>query len=93
MVPDLRTDLDVIARGFLEEFNAIHAGGEGLERLTSAVSPYSVGDRNAPLSAAGFPYPIEDGFFTLQAVNEANGTRESYQIEIDLDGAGAVRCG
>ncbi len=83
---DLRAQLDEIARGFLERFNAVHAAGEGLARLSFVRATNAAADRNAALSGAGFPFAIRDGAFTLQVVNEADGTRQSYLIPIDADG-------
>lgn len=81
-VRDLRIDLDRLARAFLTEFNAIHAGGEGLERYGSLLSANATSDREAPIVSGSLPFDVSRGFFQLQVYNEGNDTRETYSIEI-----------
>ncbi len=85
----LRDELNTLARELLVEFDRIHAGGEGLDRLRSVRATHAAGDRTAPLGAAGFPFPIENGHFELQVVAEADGSRKTYRVPIDLDGSGS----
>lgn len=84
---ELRDEIDTIAQGFLTEFNRVHAGGEGLVAHSSVRAAVQAEDRNGPLNGAGYPFPIEDGRFTLQVVNGGDDSRDSYVIEIDGNGS------
>ncbi|MFQ5654708.1 MAG: flagellar basal body rod C-terminal domain-containing protein, partial [Planctomycetota bacterium] len=88
IAPELRANLDSIAGALIGELNRLHTGGEGLARYTEVRALHAVGDRTAPLSGAGYPFPIEGGSFSLQVMNEGNDTRETYVLPIDLDGVG-----
>ncbi len=87
---DLRGELDGIANRLISELNTIHAGGEGLTRLTNALGSVAVSDRNAALSEAGIPFAIENGGFTLQVITEANGAAESFRINVDIDSMSVI---
>lgn len=83
---EFRAEIDALAQGFLTEFNRVHADGEGLVAHSFVRSATQVTNRAAPLGQAGFPFPIEDGRFTLQVINGGDGSRDSYVIEIDANG-------
>lgn len=86
---ELREDLDTVARLLLTELNAVHAGGEGLERLQSLRATHAVTGVGLPLDQAGLPFPVESGSFRLQVVQEGNGARLTYEIPIEVDGTSA----
>ncbi|MEE8142885.1 MAG: flagellar hook-associated protein FlgK [Planctomycetota bacterium] len=86
IVKSRRDQLDTLAKGLLDELNALHTGGEGLTRHTSVRSANAVDGGDLALASAGLPFAVEDGSFLMQVVNEGDGTRESYTIFIDADG-------
>ncbi len=67
------SDLDQIAATIIREVNRIHGQGRGLEGLSGVVtSSNSVTSGTTPLGAAGLPFSITNGSFTVDRF-DANG--------------------
>ncbi|HTN02096.1 MAG TPA: flagellar hook-associated protein FlgK, partial [Planctomycetaceae bacterium] len=82
------TQLDEWAGAFINEFNKIHASGEGVAKFTDVTGVTHLYDSTSPLSTAGLPFPPKHGSFEIKTVNQATGITETAQIGIDLDGIG-----
>ncbi|MFN0056825.1 MAG: flagellar hook-associated protein FlgK [Planctomycetota bacterium] len=87
LAPELRASLDTLARSVMSEMNKLHASGEGLARPASVRSAFSVADADAALGAAGYPYAITNGRLSLEVVLGGDGSRETYEFDIDATGA------
>lgn len=82
------TQLDEWTGAFINEFNKIHASGEGVAKFTDVTGATQLYDSTSPLSTAGLPFPPKHGSFEIKTVNQATGITETTQIGIDLDGIG-----
>lgn len=82
------TQLDEWTGAFTNEFNKIHASGEGLAKFTDVTGATHLYNSTSPLSTAGLPFPPKHGSFEMKTVNQATGITETVQIGIDLDGIG-----
>ncbi len=82
--------LDQFAAGLIAVVNEIHSNGQGLQGFAALTSSNGVADTNAPLNsaAAGLPLPVQSGSFFVSMTDLAGGQTDSFQIDIDLDGAG-----
>lgn len=80
--------LDQLARGLIYEVNSIHSTGVGLVGYTSSVGQNAVRDAGAALSssAAGLPYPLQNGSFVVHMRDKASGQVSTRLIQVDLDG-------
>lgn len=80
--------LDTLAAGLIYEVNRIHSSGVGLVGYEQLLSEYSVVDTSAALdsTAAGLPFPLENGTFIVHMRDATTGEEITRQIEVDLDG-------
>ncbi len=81
--------LDAFASNLINEFNQIHTSGEGLNGFTTVTSASRVDDTSTALNAAGLAFTPQHGSFQLQVTNLLNGTTETTDISVDLDGIGS----
>lgn len=83
-------ELDRFAAGVIQEFNRIHASGEGLSGYDSVTAETPVNDTTAVLNstAAGLNFPPGHGSFQIKVTNKTTGLTETSTITIDLDGVG-----
>ena len=82
--------LDEVASTLIFEVNRVHSQGQGEAGFTELTGTYGVADSTAALNSddADLPFEIVNGSFQLHLTHEASGTRETYRIDIDLDGIG-----
>ena len=80
--------LDTLAGGIIYEVNRIQSTGVGLSGYEQLISEYDVLDTTATLNttAAGLPFPLENGTFIVHMRNSSTGEEITRQIHIDLDG-------
>jgi flagellar hook-associated protein 1 len=80
--------LDTLAGGIIFEVNRLHASGQGLTGLSSAVASNNAADPTAALnaSAAGLPFTPQNGTFVVQVKSKNSGLTTSTLVKVDLDG-------
>ena len=81
--------LNDYASSLIFEFNRIHSSGQGSSGFSTVTSSVSVTDAMAALNAADLDFTPTHGSFELKMLNQASGTTNTAQIDIDLDGIGA----
>lgn len=84
-------DLDQLAAALIFEVNRLHSQGQGSIGFESVTGTYGVADPTAALNdpASGLPFEIRNGSFLIHMTHEATGARQSFEIDIDLDGVGS----
>ncbi len=82
--------LDELAHALIADVNRLHAGGQGLEGLTTVKGTYSASDPAVSLATAdnGLGYIPTNGSFKIVAPDMAGGS-QTVEIQVDLDGIGA----
>lgn len=82
--------LDSLAAAVIDEFNRVHAGGQGLSGFSTLTGATYVTDPSQALSLAGngVDFPPRSGSFFIDVKDQATGTVVRTQINIDLDGIG-----
>jgi len=83
--------LDSLSSTLIQQFNRIYSSGQGLQQFTSTTGTYRVTDPTATLSstATGLPFAPNNGSFQLVMTNSATGQKNTYTIDVDLNGVGA----
>lgn len=83
LLPDLRSDLDTLASGIINQINRYHVQGLGLDgsftQLTGWVMPSE--------SLADSKAPIQDGTFHIRVTETATGRVERHAIDVDVTGS------
>lgn len=82
---DFIENLDDFTALLAYEFNKVYSQGQGAVGFSSLTSN-RVSDPNAALDEAGLPFTPVNGQFQLQVINSADGTRNTHDIRIDLNG-------
>lgn len=82
-------DLNTLISTFIFEVNRTHSQGQGLVEYGSLTSSEGVRDVTAALNSAGLAFDVRNGSFNFNVVNKQSGEVERFNIEVDLDGAGA----
>lgn len=82
---------DTLAAGLIYEVNRIHSTGVGLVGYQDLLGEYAVNDPAVALNstAAGLPFPLENGTFIVHIRDTNTGQEITRQIHIDLDGLNA----
>lgn len=80
--------LDQFIGAVANQFNQIHASGEGLVGFTDVTGTNFVTNTTADLNAAGLAAPIQNGHFELKVRNTQTGETIVHDLPIDLDGIG-----
>ncbi len=80
LLPELRNELDTLARGLIDRVNQYHAQGLGTEGSFTELVGLPMG--NASLAAAG----VTDGDLYIRVTDTATGAVQRYQIAIDASG-------
>ncbi len=80
--------LDQLARSLIYEINRVHSTGRGLIAHQSLTGTYALADTTAALNstAAGLPFPVENGTFQVRVQDQVSGKTTTRQIAVDLDG-------
>ncbi len=83
--------LNQLAAAVITDVNRIHADGQGLIGYTSVTGSYDVLATDVPLdsSAAGLPFPPQNGSFYITVADTATATPVAYRINVDLQGSDA----
>lgn len=80
--------LDRFVGSVANEFNKIHASGEGLVGFTDVTATNYVNDTTAALNKAGLSFAPTNGRFEVKVRNLQTGQDEVTSVPIDLDGVG-----
>lgn len=91
VVGEFVDQLDRFAAGIIEQFNRIHASGEGLIGSGTVTAEHAVADTTAALNSttAGLSFPPTHGSFQIKVKNTVTGLTETTTINVDLDGIGS----
>lgn len=90
-IGSLLARINTLATALIQEVNKIHSGGQGLEGYSTLIALTGVTDPTLALSTAnnGLTLIPVTGSFFIDVKDDASGTVDRYQINIDLDGIGA----
>jgi len=80
--------LDAWTGAFIDGFNRIHAGGQGLDLYTDVAGARGVTDPAASLAAAGLDFTPATGTFDIKVKNATSGETKTFRFHVDLDGLG-----
>lgn len=83
--------LDQLATALIQEFNKLHAKGQGLSGFSNVSSTNPALDATAALNAAatGLALTPQTGTFYIDVKDAATGSVVRTQIHVDLDGVGS----
>jgi len=83
--------LNQLAAAVITDVNRIHTDGQGLIGYTSMTGSSDVLATDVPLdsSAAGLPFPPQNGSFYITVADTATATPVAYRINVDLQGSDA----
>ena len=80
---NLEDEFDQLAAAMIEEVNAIHAQGNGLQPYAAPMSAsYTVSDPAAALDSAGLPFAVQDGSFDLVAYDASGAIVETVTVPV-----------
>ncbi|MCA9182345.1 MAG: flagellar hook-associated protein FlgK [Planctomycetales bacterium] len=85
-VGKVTAELDQFARNLIEQFNRIHAQGQGVDGFREVTGSFASDDRTAPLDLSGLPTQIENGEFKISVLDIATGTTKTSTIRVKLTG-------
>ena len=88
-VDSAQASLNTLAAALIEQVNAIHSQGQGLDKMDAATSTNAVSDANAALNAAGLSQTVVNGSFTLNVTGPTGQTAAST-ITVNLSGIGSA---
>jgi len=75
--------MDELANELISNMNSLHASGRGLSGYGQSVrSTNGVSAGNTPLNAAGLPFPVTDGSFTIRVYDNNGSLLETVSIGI-----------
>ncbi len=78
--------LDQFARDVINQFNSIHAQGQGTQGFSSVTSQNKNDDPTGPLDLAGYLGTIKNGQFEVQVYDAETGATKTSTIRVQLDG-------
>lgn len=89
-VSEVISDLDNLAGALIFETNKLHSQGQGQIGYEYVEGTYRVADTTVSLNDTDtdLPFTINNGSFVIHLTNEETGQRNSYRIDVDLDGVG-----
>ena len=79
-------DLDQFARDLIEQFNLIHAQGQGLSGFSSVTGTNAADDVSGAIDLAGLPVEIQNGEFEIQVVDSLSGLTKTHVVRVQLNG-------
>jgi flagellar hook-associated protein 1 FlgK len=85
-IPDLRGEIDGLAKAVISEVNRIHSQGEGLARFQELTGATAVSDPRVSLAASGLLPRAKNGSFDLRIASGDAGQVQTYNVSVDLDG-------
>ncbi len=80
------TELDEFARVFIEEFNEIHASGQGLVGFSELTGEFEITDSSLVLDQGQLPFTPDNGSFRVQIYSEQSDAVEVTDISVQLNG-------
>ena len=78
--------LNDFSRVVINEFNKIHAAGQGITGYSSVNSEFAVADSSAALDEAGLSFTPHNGSFDIKLLNRQTGLTTTKNIAVDLHG-------
>lgn len=78
--------LDDFTRTLIEQFNKVHAGGQGLVGFQSVTGSRALDNTQVPLNEAGLLPTPENGSFTILLTNTETGLTEEFDVIVQLEG-------
>ncbi len=85
VVPQMREELDRIARALIEEVNRLHSRGSGLTGWGAMTGTVPLADPTAALSRSDLVPPVTNGSFELKVQNANTGLEDTYDIAVGAD--------
>lgn len=91
MVAAIET-LNSFTGSLIEQVNRVHSQGQGEQLFNTATGTYTVADTAAALTHADaeLDFVPAHGSFKLHVTQQSTGTRQTHQINVDLDGIGGA---
>jgi flagellar hook-associated protein 1 FlgK len=71
---------------FINEFNRVYSGGQGLSGYTSLTGEHAPTDPAAPLDQAGLPFTPDNGLFQVHVRDRRTGLTRTTDILVPLNG-------
>jgi flagellar hook-associated protein 1 FlgK len=71
---------------FIQEFNRVHAGGQGLTGYASLTSEHAVDDATVPLDQAGLAFTPDNGAFEVLIRDRRTSLTQTTVIQVPLNG-------
>jgi flagellar hook-associated protein 1 len=78
--------LNGFAAAFIQEFNRVFSGGQGLTGFTSLTGEHAVADRFAALDQAGLPFTPDNGIFRVLVRDRRTGLTQTTDVQVPLNG-------
>lgn len=84
--------LDNFTNQLIYQVNKVHSQGQGLQGFSSVTGTTRVWDAEASLGseAAGLDFAPRHGSFEINVVQKSTGAKQTYVVNIDLDGIDAA---
>jgi flagellar hook-associated protein 1 FlgK len=84
--------LDRFTNQLIYQVNKVHSQGQGLQGFSSVTGTTRVWDAEASLGsdAAGLAFAPKHGSFEINVVQKSTGAKQTYVVNIDLDGIDAA---
>jgi len=91
MVAAIET-LNSFTGSLIEQVNRVHSQGQGEQLFNTTTGTYTVADTAAALTHADaeLDFVPAHGSFKLHVTQQSTGTRQTHQINVDLDGIGGA---
>jgi flagellar hook-associated protein 1 FlgK len=83
VIPSYLEEIDTLARSVIWEVNRIHSRGVGLTGFSAVSSENAASNADAVLNAAGYPFTMEAGTFSIRVLDESGEEIGTYSIDID----------
>ncbi len=83
LLPNIREDLDTLAKGIVRQVNAYHVQGVGLDGSFSELTGWTMNSEDL----TEVEPPITDGTFYIRVTNTETGEIERHAIDVDVSGS------
>lgn len=78
--------LDQFARNLIEQFNLIHAQGQGMSGFGRVTGTNAADDTTAAIDLAGLPVKIKNGEFEIQISDSLSGLTKTHVVRVQVNG-------
>ncbi len=85
-LPEKTAEIDDFAKLLIQEFNAIHTQGQGLEGFSSVTGTNAADDASAAVDLSGLFGEIQNGSFEIQVLDRQTGLKQTHEIRVRLLG-------